>query len=318
MLVEVRAIERDKWHGKKGSENFTQPMKLECLYDKSTGKYATGLSEEERIKLEADTGYDLSDAYSEKPHPFWSSATAVIKLPVTTTIFDTEKPLDLIKVKVLKASKYVANSMKEYQEGMFPEATHVIFDEVEEMEIKASKIQKKRKATQLAIIMTADEKANVIQILSNKSMRNQSQDFLDVEIDRIIEEDVVMFIQIAKADKSETYIKAAILEGIHRNILTKEGNIILYMGDRIGHNLEEAVKYFADPDNQIIKASMLEKMTFTTPKAIPKVEIPEFEPEPDAPYGNEHLTKSEPEEVEVKEKPKAAKKPRRPAKPKEE
>ena len=83
-------------------------MKLECLYDKSTGKYATGLSEEERIKLEADTGYDLSDAYSEKPHPFWSSATAVIKLPVTTTIFDTEKPLDLIKVKVLHSNPQIS------------------------------------------------------------------------------------------------------------------------------------------------------------------------------------------------------------------
>ena len=260
MLVEVRPVEKKKWHGKEGNENFTQPMILECLYDIQTGKYATGLNEKERKKYEGITGFDLSDNYTEKPHIFWNSPTAKIKLPAMTTVFDTEKPLDYIKVKVLKASKFVANSFREYEEGLYPEATHVIFDEAEEAKVKASKIQRRRKATQLVIKMTTDEKVNLIQILSNKSMRTQSQDFLDVEMEKIINDDVEEFIKYAQMDAAEVYTRAAVLEGIYKNILTKEGNVILYMGDRIGHNLEEAVGYFMNPDNQQLKASVLEKL----------------------------------------------------------
>ena len=261
MLVEVRPIEFKKWHGKKGQENFTQPTILECLYDSQTGKYATGLTKKEQEDYGKLTGFDLSNNYGEKPHPFWNSSTATIKLPARTTIFDTEKPLDFIKVKVLKASKFVANSMKEYNEGLYPDATFVIFDEAEEAKIKASKIQKKRRANQLAVKMTSDEKINIIQILSHKSMRNQSQDFLDVEIDKLIDEDLDNFLKYATMDNTDTYIRASILEGIHRNILTKEGNAILYIGERIGFNIDEAVNYFTDPQNQKMKAQILEKLT---------------------------------------------------------
>ena len=52
-------------------------------------------------------------------------------------IFDTSNPLDFIKMRVCKASRFVANSWKEFEEGLFPEATHVIFDESEEIEEKS-------------------------------------------------------------------------------------------------------------------------------------------------------------------------------------
>jgi len=261
MKVEVRPIETKKWHGKTGQETFAQPLVLEALYDVKTGKYATGLSEEDRIRLEQTTGFDLSDTYTDKPHPFWGSQAGKIKLPYRTSIFDSTIPLEEIKIKILKASKFVANSLKEYNEGLFPDAAFVIFDEAEEAKIAATKIQIKRKANQLATKMSSDEKVNIIQILAGKSMRKQSQDFLDVEIDKLIEEDVTTFVKYAKMDTSITYIRASILEGIHRNILTKEGNAILYMGDRIGFNVDEAVNYFADPQNQQIKASILAKLT---------------------------------------------------------
>ena len=92
-------------------------------------------------------------------------------------------------------------------------------------------------------------------------MRNQSQDFLDVEIDKLIDEDLDNFLKYATMDNTDTYIRASILEGIHRNILTKEGNAILYIGERIGFNIDEAVNYFTDPQNQKMKAQILEKLT---------------------------------------------------------
>ena len=261
MLVEVKPIERKKWHGKVGDENFTQPLTIECLYDKTIGAYATGLTEDDQKRLERLTGFDLSNRYGDKPHPFWNSQAAKIKLPARTSLFDTLKPIDEIKVKVMKASKFVANSLKDWEEGLYPEATHVIYDEAEEIKMKASKLQIRKKADQLSYKLTNDEKINIIQVLSKKSMRKQSPDFLDVEIARLVEEDTLRFIQYAEEDSATVYVRAAILEGIHRNILTKEGNVILYMGDKIGHNIDEAVKYFSDPNNQTIKASIFEKLT---------------------------------------------------------
>ena len=260
-LIEVRPIDTKKWHGKKGKETFARPFVLEALYDPKTGGYATGLTEELRIKLEKKTGFDLSDTYSaDDLHPFWNSKAAQVSLPARTTIFNTKKAIDFIKVSVLKASKYVANSQRELEQGLYPEALFVIFDEIEEATIKASKIQKKRRANKLATEMSAREKINIIQILAGKSLKEQSQDFLDVEIDDLIEQDINSFLQYAEMDKKEIYNKALVLEAIYKGVLTKEGSAVLYIGDRIGFNVEEAINYIAAPENQQLKAIILEKL----------------------------------------------------------
>lgn len=261
MLVEVRPIEGKKWHGKTGKDSFTQPKSIEVLLDTATGKYATGLTEEEAKKYGGILGVDLSDTFNpEEPHPFWGSQSARIKLPNQTMIFDTSKPSDYVKVKNLKASKFVANSIKELNEGIFPEAEFVIFDEQEEIEIKASKIQKRNKCVKVLSSLTVDQKVDIVQILSKKSVRNRSQDFIDVEIDAIINEQPDEFLKYVNMDKTETYIRAAILEGINKNALQKEGNAIFYMGDKIANDYEECVKLFLDPQNSKLKVSLLEKI----------------------------------------------------------
>ena len=147
-LVEVKPIEKERWHGKKGKEAFTRPMTLEALVSLNTNQFATGLTQEDRERLQKATGFDLSPDYMQgKPHPFWNSTAALIKLENKTNVFNTDRPLDEIKVKVMKAHDLVANSMKEYQEGKYPLAKFVIFDEIEEVEIKASKAAIKRKVS---------------------------------------------------------------------------------------------------------------------------------------------------------------------------
>lgn len=261
MIVEVRPIDVKKWHGKKGEESFAQATSFECLYDVETGKYATGLTDEERTLLEGKTGYDLSPEFDpEKPHSFWGTNTARIKLGNKTTMFDTSKSLDMIKVKMLKANKYIANSLKELQDGLYPEAAYVIFDEAEEVKMKATRIQNRDKARKLAAAMSLDERINIVQILNGKSLRRQSPDFVTVAIDNLVEEDTMNFIKWGEMDTATTYIRASLLECLHRNILTKEGNAIYYMGDRIADTIDDAVTYFMDPDNQMLKARILEKL----------------------------------------------------------
>lgn len=262
MLVEVKPVDRKKWHGKSGKESFSQPQGFEVLYDAEIGKYATGLTPEEAEKYGKLLGADLSDIFDhDRPHPFWGSQAGKIKLPNQTVIFDTSKPSDFVKVKNMKASKMVANSQKELDEGLWPDAEFVIYSEQEQVEIKASKIQKKNKCIKMLSSLTSEQQKDIAQILSQKSFKGLTQDFLDVEIDKLIADDPDEFLRIANMDKKETYIRAAILEAVHRNVMQKEGVSYYYMGDKVASDYEDTVKYFLDPQNQKIKVAILEKIT---------------------------------------------------------
>lgn len=261
MLVEVRPLPSNKWHGKKGKESFTNAKDIEVLYDKETGKYATGLTDDEAKEWSKELGVDLSNTFNpNEAHPFWSTKAATIRLPNHTRIFDTDKPYERIMVKNMKASKFVANSMKEWEEGKWPDATHVIFDEAEEVEIKANKISLRNQAVLILDKMTANDKANIIQILSNKTVKGRSDDFINVEIDSIINEKPGEFLKYVKMGKEEVYIRASVLEGISKNILTKEAGSVYYMGELIGMDYEDAVDWFKNPQNSKMKVSILEKL----------------------------------------------------------
>jgi hypothetical protein len=261
MKVEVRPIDIPKWHGKKGKEAFSQAHTIEALYDSRLGGYATGLTEEEVEKYQKKLGVDLSNVFNqEEPHPFYNSKMGRVKLENRTMIFDDTRALDYVRVKLMKASKYVANSMKDYDAGLYPEATHVIFDEEEDIAIKATKIQNKRKADSILSKLSQDAQVNIIQILASKTLRGRSQDFIDVEMDKIMKNDLSGFLKYAQKDKKELYTRASILECIHRNILTKEGTAIFYMSDKIGYDFESTVEWFQDPQNQNMKIAILEKL----------------------------------------------------------
>ena len=261
MKVEVRPIDTPKWHGKSGKEAFAQPHVIEALYDSSIGGYATGLTEEDEKKYETKLGGNLSNVFNqEEPHPFWNSKMGRVKLENRTMIFDDTKALDYVKIKLMKASKFVANSIKDYESGLYPEATHVIFDEEEDVSIKATKIQKKRKADKVLAGLSLEAQTNLIQILSSKNLRGRSQDFVDVEMEKILRTDLEGFLRYAQRDKKELYVRASILECIHRNILTKEGTAIYYMSDKVGFDFESTVEWFNDPQNQNMKIAILEKL----------------------------------------------------------
>ena len=262
MKVEVKPIVGPKkWHGKEGKESFSQPKSIEVLYDPETGGYATGLTPEQAKEYGQKLGFDLSDRFDPAtPHPYWSSQSAKIKLPNSTLVLNTEKPVDFVKYCNLKKSKFVANSIKEWEEGLWPEATHVIYSEEEEVEMKASKVSKKMECIRLAMDMSKDEKVNIVQILSSKTVRGRSENFVNVEIDTIIEENPDEFLRFAKADKQMVYTRASVLEAIHRNILTKEGAGVYYMGDKLANDVEDAIQYFMEPSNQKLKVAILEKL----------------------------------------------------------
>ena len=261
-IIIVKPIEKEKWHNKSGREDFARPVVIEALVGMQSGLYSTGLTTEDKVRLETLTGFDLSPNYiSGKAHPFWNSPTAHVKLESKTNIFDTNRAIDEIKYKILKASDLVANSQKEYDEGKFPYAIFVIFDEIEEIEIKASKAAIKRKVIVESTKLTKIKKAEIIQILSNTSVRNQSDDFVDLKLDETIDKfGAEKVLQLMQRDKAKTSLHALLLEAIHKNVLRKDGTAIYYMDDQIGFDVESALAYFADPKNQTLKAQILEKI----------------------------------------------------------
>lgn len=259
--VEIRPLPIQKWHGKSGKDSFTQPITLEVLYDEASGKYATGLSTEEAIKYGELMGVDLTDNFiPNEPHPYYSTKSAQIKLPNHTVIFDDSKPSDFVKIKNLKASRFVANSMKEWEEGFYPDATHVIFDEEVEMESRATKVELKNKAFELSLSMSADAKADLIQILSKKSVVGKSTNFINVEFDDLLTNKPAEIIKFANMDKKELNIRSKVLNAIDKNILNKEGMSIYYMGEKLGNDYEDVVSFFMDSQNSKMKVAILEKL----------------------------------------------------------
>lgn len=261
-LVEVRPIERERWHGLKGKDAITRPVVIEALLSNTTGKLATGLTPEDRERLEKETGHDLSPEYNpNKPHPFWSSPAAFVKLEHKTNIFDLSNPLDEIRVKILKASDLVANSQKEYDEGKFPLAQFVIYDEREEVEMKASKAAIRRKVVIEADKLSATRKAEIIQIILGLTVRNQSNDYIDLKLDEAIDKDGPQrVLDLIKRDKARTSLHATVLEAIHKNVLRKDGTAVYYMDDQIGFDIESAIDYLQDSKNQALKAQIIEKL----------------------------------------------------------
>ncbi len=271
MKVEVRPIDNKKWHGKKGKESFAQPKAVEALYDERTGALATGLSKEDSNGATAAgfgvkrlsilmPGVDLTDTFNpNEPHPFWSTKAATVMLLNNTMIFDTDKPIDEIKVKLMKANKMVANSQKELDEGKWPDATHIIFDEEEDVEIKASKIELEEEAIEIAAKMSLDDRIAMVQILSNRSIKGRSPSFVRVELRSVIEADPLTFLKYAKMGREEVHVRASVLELIQKGILNKENQSVYYMGELVGIDYEAAVEWFKNPQNSKMKVMILEK-----------------------------------------------------------
>jgi len=265
MKIEIRPLNNSKWHGKTGKDEIAQPLVLECLMD-SSGKYATGLTKEEEIEYGEKLGVSLTSSYrSDEPHPFYSTRQSKLVLPYHTVILDTENPIDFIKYKYAKQSRYIAASMKAWENGDSPEASHVIYSEEEDMEVKANKASVKAQAYKLSLDMSDVVKQRIIAVMTDKlrnfkSARGKDANFLIVEIERLIDDNPKLFIETATMEKDSLGAKAMVLEAIEQGVLTKEGSGIYYMSDLLGHGIEETASYFTNPVNSQIRIRVTDKL----------------------------------------------------------
>lgn len=262
-IVEIRPIETKKWHGKQKEENFTRPKRVGALVDGQRMVYCTGLTEEEEKKYSDILKEDLGKQFNHKhAHPFWDSQQATLVLENSTTFLYIDRPLDYIKYKIAKASKFIANSIKEYQEGMYPEATHVLFDEKQEADSKAAKVVAKNKVIKLADELSLDRKIQILLILTGKNLKKQSNNFVLVEMDKLIEaqpDEVLRYIQME--DKAAVAAYALVLECIQKGILKKEKQKIFFHEIHLGDDPMTVAEYLSKDENQELKLRLMRAVT---------------------------------------------------------
>ena len=255
--VEIRPIQSKKWHGKIGQEDFSQPKKFGALVNPNNMRYVTGLNEQEIKHLKEEKGFihDLNDHFDpDSPHDFWDTSLARIELKNSTTFLEVDidnKPLDYIKYKIIKNSRHVANSMKEYEQGLYPEATHVIINESEEADLEATKIELRNKAIELSSKLSTDRKKQIILLLGGKSLRNQTGNYITVQLNTLLEDDPESFIRYAEAeDKELLENRALVLECLEKQILIKRGHKVYYHDAHLGEDDLSVAQYLSEVENQ--------------------------------------------------------------------
>ena len=250
--VEVKPIDRKKWHGKTGKESFAQPQTIQALANAETMEYAVELTEEDHEFFKnKNVNYDLSLQYNpEEPHPFWDTKTPRIKLENRTMFFNKELPLDRIKVGIMRASKFVANSKKQYEEGGYPEATHYIHDESREVERVASKISLRNDAIIETTKLNPERKIHIIKVLKGTNLKNQTPDFIIKEMDKLIEKNPEAVLRAIRREPKETATLSIVYEALDKGVLREDGHTIKYMDSTLGTSPEEVMEYFMKDKNQ--------------------------------------------------------------------
>jgi hypothetical protein len=244
MKIEVRPISISRWHKKTGKESFTRPKRVAALVNTDTMQYDTGLTEEEIQEFSEKLRVDLTPVFNpDQAHPYWDSLVNSVKLENNTMVFDTDNINDRIKIKMMKASKFVANSLKEYQEGMFPEATHVIFDESEEVEAKASKLAIKRQAILEAAKLSKGRKIQLILLINGKNLKGKSDNFIEVELDKIVEKDAPTLLRYMQRDEEGVSTEALVAEALQKSVLRKKGHKIMYHDSVLGTDIQDVATY---------------------------------------------------------------------------
>jgi hypothetical protein len=252
--VEIRPLPIPKWHGKQGKESFARPTKIRALVDTSKNEYSTGLTPQEVKEYSKLLQQDLSPIFkADKPHEFWDGSQAFVKLLNSTQYLDTSKPLDFIRYKICKASPFVANSMKEWEEGKFPRATHVLYDELEEIEMKASKVALKTKATIECAKLSLDKKVQLILIIEGKIMKGKSSNFVDVVLSEMIDKKAEEILMTLNMEAEDLYLKSLVLEALQKNVLRRENYKIKYFDSSLGSEVMDVVQLLKKPDNEQLK-----------------------------------------------------------------
>lgn len=258
MLVEIKPVERKRWHDLPKDRTIAQPLTFTAAIDPHTMRYKVALNEEQLQQIADRTGYDLS--LSVKPnqaHPFWDSPVMKIKLQRDqTNVIDVKNDIDALKLAVIKGSGLVAPSHGEL--GAYHRAEFYIYSEEEEVQRGEAKATVTMNAIKKLDELTDAQKKALLRLLTNKRMGDRTGSFVNTMLFELISKDPVSFLEYA--NMTPTRLKSLVLieESAIDGYLQKEGTSYFYGSDRIGFDRKSAAEFLEEPINQPMRLRLME------------------------------------------------------------
>ncbi len=245
MRIEIRYIEKEQWHGKKGQQlDFLNDRVIRATVNTRTGKYDVALSDKELEEYGLDVKFNR-----DVPHVFWDDKAGTVNLEHNTFFLNTDKRVDHIKYAIMLKSRFVANNMVEYNAGKWPDANWVIYSEEKEIAAKAAVIDVLTEARSLSFEMSGNDKVVILLLLNKKNYSKASDKYLSVHIEELIVRDPKEFLRVCKMDREDRNVRAVLQECLLRGVI-KEENAALHFGEqRIAFTFEDAVEYVSKPEH---------------------------------------------------------------------
>jgi hypothetical protein len=249
-IIKIKALKKASWSG------FSRFPKCKDTVVASLGRggYNTGLDLEEQAEIEK--AMRLKEGELSKNSSFWKDYT--VHIPAGEVFeLDLSIPKDRIDLALLKNSRKVANSIQEYNEGLWPKALYVIHDIQEEAKVENIKVQTRKKAWKKFASMSIADMKEVLKLMGYKA-DNLLDEVVENTLNTKIEEDPEEFNRITGIDNFK--IRILIEDLLGKNLLRKVGSKYYYADDIIGYSIDETISYLTDPKNQEILITLKDKL----------------------------------------------------------
>lgn len=246
-------------------EFFSQANIIAPFVNPQTMKYDTGLSEDDLEYLKSKKcPYNLDDNYTpNQPHEFWESNLVKTELLNTPTfLYPGKSILDFIKWKYLLVNKYIYKSETEMLSGSKPQATHYIYDESEEVEIKASRLEHHNKLIKDVTALSLDRKRKLLLLINDENTDNKNESYITVKFDEIINnhDKRMMLESLLAEDKNIINLKAMIRKAVMQNVIRKTKQGYFYFETNLGFLEDDVVAFLDKPENQEIYLNIQTKI----------------------------------------------------------
>jgi hypothetical protein len=273
LKIEIRPIPKEGRDIKQFSENleyFSQPHTVPPLVNPVTRKYDTGLTEEDIAYLEKEGfPYDFKDDryVPGQAHPFWESSIVKTELPNTPIFLHPGRSLiEFVKWKYLSVSPYVYASEEDLKTGTKSEATHYIYNEEVETELKASKIEERDKLMRKVSNLSLERKRNLVLILLNEVVTNKKESYITIKLDEILKDESntnnkkEKLMELLSQSKEDVSLLADVKLAIQKGVLRKTKAGIFYFENNLGMFEEDVVSFLKSEEGNEILISIKSKI----------------------------------------------------------
>lgn len=258
MIVEIKPIEKKRWHGLPKDRSISQPLTFTAAIDPAKMQYKIALTAKELEDLAAKTGYDLSlTVKPNQAHPFWDSPMMKVKLSRdSTTVMEIKNDVDILKLAIIKGSGLVAPSIGDVDQ--YHRAEFYIYSEEDEVYRNEAKATITMNAIAKLDKLTEAQKKSLLRLLSNKRVGDRSGNFINTMLFELISKDASSFLEYASMTPLRLKSLVIIEEATYDGHLQKEGTSYYYASERIGFDRKEAAEFLEQPKNQPMRLRLME------------------------------------------------------------